>query len=59
LQSLREKATTYLLEEAFLDLEPHFQDLVTRAWLENKAAIDTICVTLEDYFQVCVSFFTT
>ncbi|GLH02675.1 Exocyst complex component 3 [Gryllus bimaculatus] len=50
-QHLRDEAAKFLLEEAFLDLELHFQDLVTSKWLGNNIPVDTICVTLEDYFQ--------
>ena len=52
IQSLRKEAAGFLLEEAFLDAEPHFQDLHTRKWITTTAPVDTICVTLEDYFQV-------
>jgi exocyst complex component 3 len=41
----------FLLEEAFLDLEPQFQDLITSKWVGSSIPVDTICVTLEDYFQ--------
>lgn len=51
-QNLRNKAALYLLEEAFLDLDSHFQDLITTKWVSSSIPIDTICVTLEDYFQV-------
>ncbi len=50
-QELRNKAVSYLLEEAFLDLEPYFLKL-TRNWLKSTVEIETICVTLKDYFQV-------
>lgn len=50
-QNLRDEAAQFLLEEAFLDLESHFQDLITTKWLTSCISIETICVTLEDYFQ--------
>lgn len=40
-----------LLEEAFLDLEVHFNELFTVKWLTTAIAVDTICVTLADYFH--------
>lgn len=39
-----------MLEEAFLDLEQHFSDLFTAKWLTTTIPVDTICVTLQDYF---------
>ncbi|XP_012263532.1 exocyst complex component 3 [Athalia rosae] len=50
-QQLRDEAVTILLEESFLDLELHFQDLLTPKWLSSPIPVETICVTLEDYFQ--------
>lgn len=50
-QNLRDEAAQFLLEEAFLDLDSHFQDLITVKWLTSFISIETICVTLEDYFQ--------
>ncbi|KAJ2942695.1 hypothetical protein O0L34_g2165 [Tuta absoluta] len=50
-QKLRDEAARFLLEEAFLDLEVHFDDLFTAKWLPTSIPVDTICVTLEDYFQ--------
>lgn len=50
-QELRDETAACLLEEAFLDLESHFNDLFTTKWLASTASVDTICVTLEDYFQ--------
>ncbi|XKL69459.1 hypothetical protein PGB90_007228 [Kerria lacca] len=50
-KNLRDEAAEYLLEEAFLDLDSHFQDLITTKWISSSVSIDTICVTLEDYFQ--------
>lgn len=40
------------MEEAFLDLEKHFDDIFTQRWLSTGVAdsVDVICVTLEDYF---------
>jgi exocyst complex component 3 len=49
-EALRNRASGYLLEEAFLDLEPYFQKL-TKNWLRGTVEIETICVTLKDYFS--------
>lgn len=48
---LRDEAATILLEESFLDLELHFHDLLTPKWLSSSIPVETICVTLEDYFH--------
>ncbi|XP_052739419.1 exocyst complex component 3 isoform X2 [Bicyclus anynana] len=50
-QTLRDEAAKFLLEEAFLDLEQHFDDLFTTKWMTSSIPVDTICVTLDDYFQ--------
>ncbi|KAJ8721527.1 hypothetical protein PYW07_002302 [Mythimna separata] len=50
-QNLRDEAAKFLLEEAFLDLEVHFDDLFTAKWLPSTIPVDTICITLDDYFQ--------
>lgn len=50
-KGLRDEVGLFLLDEAFLDLEVHFNDLFSVKWLTNTLPIDTICVTLEDYFQ--------
>ncbi|XP_063975126.1 exocyst complex component 3 [Diachasmimorpha longicaudata] len=50
-QQLRNEAAAILLEESFLDLEPQFTDLMTPKWLNSPIPVETICVTLEDYFQ--------
>ncbi|XP_055594451.1 exocyst complex component 3 [Uranotaenia lowii] len=49
--ALRDEAAIFMLEEAFLDLEVHFNDLFTAKWIGSTVSVDTICVTLEDYFQ--------
>lgn len=51
-QRIRAHAASYLLEEAFLDLERHFTELFTPKWLASTISVETICITLEDYFQV-------
>lgn len=50
-QALRDETASYLLEEAFLDLDGHFNELFTVKWVSSSIAVDTICVTLQDYFQ--------
>lgn len=48
---MRDEAARFLLEEAFLDLEVHFDSLFTSKWLPSSIPVDTICITLDDYFQ--------
>lgn len=48
-QSLRGDTIGFLLDEVFLDLEPHFQELLTRKWMDSNTQVDTICCTIEDY----------
>lgn len=50
-QELRDKSASFLLEEAFLDLETPFSNLFTAKWLQTTITVDTVCVTLDDYFQ--------
>jgi exocyst complex component 3 len=50
-QNLRNESAAILLEESFLDLELHFHDLLTLKWMSSCIPVETICVTLEDYFQ--------
>lgn len=49
--NLRDESGNYLLEEVFLDLDKHFDEIFSSRWLASTIAVDTICVTLEDYFQ--------
>lgn len=51
LQQLRNESGKYLLEEIFLDLNKHFDELFTSRWLGTSSPVVTICATLEDYFQ--------
>ncbi|KAF5278438.1 hypothetical protein FQA39_LY05927 [Lamprigera yunnana] len=49
---LRNESGRYLLEEVFLDLDKHFEELfISVRWLQISLPVDTICATLEDYFQ--------
>lgn len=50
-QEVRKITANVLLDEAFLDLEVHFRELFSQTWLLSKQAVDTICVTLADYFS--------
>ncbi|XP_003222280.4 exocyst complex component 3 isoform X1 [Anolis carolinensis] len=51
LDDVAKEGCTSLLEEVFMDLEPHLSELMTRKWLAGSNAVDTICVTVEDYFN--------
>lgn len=48
---MRNESGRYLLEEVFLDLDKHFEELFTSKWSTTTLPVDTICATLEDYFQ--------
>lgn len=50
-QRIRLQAAGYLLEEAFLDLEGPFNELFHPKWLTTSISVDTICITLDDYFH--------
>ena len=42
---------TFLLDEAFLDIDVYFNDVLSANWASNTYAVDKICATLEDYFD--------
>ncbi|KAK3868957.1 hypothetical protein Pcinc_025706 [Petrolisthes cinctipes] len=50
-QRLRENMCDHLLEEALVDLQDHFNSLLTQRWLQYTDSLDTICLTLSDYFN--------
>lgn len=49
--NLRNQSCFYLLEEAFLDLDKHYDELFTSRWVNESLPLETISATLEDYFQ--------
>ena len=50
-QDLRAESSEYLLDESFMDLDEHFDDLLSSKWQNSTDAMDTVCATLEDYFE--------
>ncbi|KAK2560014.1 Exocyst complex component 3 [Acropora cervicornis] len=50
-EQLGQESAGYLLEEVFLDLEPYLSQIMTPAWVPSSDAIDTIIVTIEDYYS--------
>nr|XP_033785595.1 exocyst complex component 3 isoform X2 [Geotrypetes seraphini] len=51
LETIAKEGCLSLLDEVFMDLEQHLNDLMTRKWLGGTNSVDTICVTIEDYFN--------
>ncbi|XP_006140174.1 exocyst complex component 3 [Tupaia chinensis] len=51
LDTIAKEGCSNLLEEVFLDLEQHLNELMTKKWLLGSNAVDIICVTVEDYFN--------
>ncbi|XP_029445801.1 exocyst complex component 3 [Rhinatrema bivittatum] len=51
LDNIAKEGCLSLLDEVFMDLEQHLNDLMTRKWLGGTNSVDTICVTIEDYFN--------
>lgn len=50
-QTVRNQMCDHLLEEALEDLQDHFNALLTTRWLHDTEPMDTICLTLSDYFN--------
>lgn len=50
---LKSEAATFLIDEAFLDIEIQFNKIMTPEWAKPGAteAIDTVARTMEDYFE--------
>ncbi|NXJ92146.1 EXOC3 protein, partial [Corythaixoides concolor] len=51
LDVIAKEGCSSLLDEVFMDLEPHLNELMTKKWLMGSNAVGTICVTVEDYFN--------
>lgn len=41
----------FLLDEVFTDLQTHCDNLLTKQWLTDESIVETICVTIEDYYH--------
>ena len=39
------------MDEAFLDIEVHFAEILSQNWSRTTDNVDTVCATLEDYFE--------
>ncbi len=50
-QDLLSESCGFLLDESFLDIDVHFSDLLSSKWQNTTDAVDTVCATLEDYFE--------
>ncbi|CAD6198531.1 unnamed protein product [Caenorhabditis auriculariae] len=43
-------AVNYLREEVVVDIDPHLAEIFSRKWLVGCAALETICMTIHDYW---------
>jgi len=52
-QDVCQLSVTFLLEEVFEDIEReiNFSDLVTVKWQADSQIVETVCITLGDYFE--------
>jgi len=48
-EGLGMEVCSMLLEGALSDLEPHFQELLSRKWLSSNVIVETLIATIEDY----------
>uniref|UniRef100_A0A0N5AZF8 Exocyst complex component Sec6 n=1 Tax=Syphacia muris TaxID=451379 RepID=A0A0N5AZF8_9BILA len=44
-------AITALLEEITQDIMPHLAEILTKKWLTGSSAVETICMTIADYYM--------
>ena len=49
--SLRSDIANILIDEMFIDIEPHFEKIMTSNWEFETEAIDILISTVGDYFQ--------
>ena len=50
-QDLRDIVCDYLMVEALTDIQEQFNALLTVTWITDSEPMDTISLTINDYFQ--------
>lgn len=51
MDQVAEATCSFLLDEVFMDLKIHCDNLFTKQWLTDESIVETICVTIEDYYN--------